>query len=283
MMDAYAATPGVMYGSVARGSIVDPGALVTINQINGNQVLIADNIAGDNGLSGLAFDDTGRLFGSQVGSVSGLLHEFNPDTGAIINTVSILDINNNLVKVNDLTVQPGTNQLYGLAQGSLYTINENTGAATLVGVVAGIVGGGIGFAPDGTLYLTSATVGSGFFKTIDPNTAGVILDIGTTIAFDGLGVRSDGTIFAARNGFDSSGADIYTISATGVPTLIGIDPSSRGISDLTFVPDIPVGGFNVPIDTTALLLAGAQSISMWMIPVVVAGVAIGVFVIKRRK
>ena len=47
--------------------------------------------------------------------------------------------------------------------------------------------------------------------------------------------------------------------------------------------EIAVGGTMVPIDTTALLLAGVQSISMWMIPVVAAGVVIGVFVIKRRK
>jgi len=47
--------------------------------------------------------------------------------------------------------------------------------------------------------------------------------------------------------------------------------------------DVPVGGTLVPIDTTTLLLAGVQSISMWMIPVVVAGVGIGIFVIKRRK
>ncbi len=46
--------------------------------------------------------------------------------------------------------------------------------------------------------------------------------------------------------------------------------------------DIPVGGTYIPIDQTALLLAGAQSISMWMIPVVIAGIGIGVFVIKRR-
>jgi len=45
----------------------------------------------------------------------------------------------------------------------------------------------------------------------------------------------------------------------------------------------PIGGTLVPIDTTALLLASVQSISMWMIPVVVAGIVIGVFVIKRRK
>jgi len=49
--------------------------------------------------------------------------------------------------------------------------------------------------------------------------------------------------------------------------------------------DPPIGGTFIPLDTTALLLAGAQSISMWMIPVVVAGIGIGigVFVIKRRE
>jgi len=46
---------------------------------------------------------------------------------------------------------------------------------------------------------------------------------------------------------------------------------------------LAVGGSMVPIDTTALLLAGVQSISMWMIPVVIAGVGIGIFVIIRRK
>jgi len=45
----------------------------------------------------------------------------------------------------------------------------------------------------------------------------------------------------------------------------------------------PIGGTFVPIDTTTLLLAGVQSISMWLIPVVAAGVGIGVFVIIRRK
>ena len=43
-----------------------------------------------------------------------------------------------------------------------------------------------------------------------------------------------------------------------------------------------IGGEIIPIDQTALLLAGAQSVSMWMIPVVIAGIGIGVFVIKRR-
>jgi len=46
-------------------------------------------------------------------------------------------------------------------------------------------------------------------------------------------------------------------------------------------PIIPVGGELLPIDTTALLLAGAQSFS-WMIPVVLSGIGIGLFVVSRK-
>ena len=60
-------------------------------------------------------------------------------------------------------------------------------------------------------------------------------------------------------------------------------------SDVVFVDiwtksfdDQPVGGTYIPIDQSALLLAGVQSVSMWMIPVVIAGIGVGVFVIKRR-
>jgi len=56
-----------------------------------------------------------------------------------------------------------------------------------------------------------------------------------------------------------------------------------GIDDVRFELVAPIGGTLVPIDTTALLLASVQSIWMWMIPVVAAGIVIGVFVIKRRK
>jgi len=54
-------------------------------------------------------------------------------------------------------------------------------------------------------------------------------------------------------------------------------------SKVTERVDSIIGGTLVSIDTTTLLLAGAQSISLWMIPVVAAGVGVSVFVIKRRK
>ncbi len=42
-----------------------------------------------------------------------------------------------------------------------------------------------------------------------------------------------------------------------------------------------VGGENLPIDSTALILAGAQSFS-WMIPVVLSVLGIGLFVVSRK-
>ena len=68
-----------------------------------------------------------------------------------------------------------------------------------------------------------------------------------------------------------------------------------GIDDTNFSPNglekicVPAekrfptdGGTDVSINSSALLLAGARSVSMWMIPVVIACVGIGIFVIKRR-
>jgi len=44
---------------------------------------------------------------------------------------------------------------------------------------------------------------------------------------------------------------------------------------------IVVGGQIIPIDATSLLLAGAQTFS-WMIPVVLSGIGIGLFVVSRK-
>ena len=46
----------------------------------------------------------------------------------------------------------------------------------------------------------------------------------------------------------------------------------------------PVGGMGIPIDTTALLLAGVQGSAFWMIPaIIVAGAGIGILSFRRSK
>jgi len=66
-------------------------------------------------------------------------------------------------------------------------------------------------------------------------------------------------------------------SAIGFPSPPFDDP------DLGFATYfiLPVGGNFVPLDTTALLLAGAQSFS-WMIPVTLSVLGIGLFVVSRK-
>ena len=49
-----------------------------------------------------------------------------------------------------------------------------------------------------------------------------------------------------------------------------------------FLPSIPViGGEIIPIEATSLILAGAQSFS-WMIPVILSGIGIGLFIVSRK-
>jgi len=47
-------------------------------------------------------------------------------------------------------------------------------------------------------------------------------------------------------------------------------------------PKTPVGGEFLPLETTSLLLASAQTFS-WMIPVVLSVLGIGLFVVSRKK
>jgi len=69
---------------------------------------------------------------------------------------------------------------------------------------------------------------------------------------------------------------------------LGVGGSSAAGSTASIVAlkaEVPVGGTILPIDTTALLLAGVQSISMWMILGVLSlvGIGLAVFTLKRSR
>jgi len=84
-------------------------------------------------------------------------------------------------------------------------------------------------------------------------------------------------VWFRASAFDSRSVNNNGATESGVRTIfLKLDPSTPNCLN------VQVGGSDVSINTSALLLAGVQSISMWMIPVVIAGAGIGVFVIKRR-
>ncbi len=76
--------------------------------------------------------------------------------------------------------------------------------------------------------------------------------------------------------------------AGGNPTIIHSGSPYSFPADVTVIPELTpvpvpdvVGGDFLPIETTALLLAGTQSFS-WMIPVVLSILGIGLFVVSRK-
>jgi len=93
------------------------------------------------------------------------------------------------------------------------------------------------------------------------------------------------------------GNTIWFVAAD--PVTDRLDPNEEFFVNIAFTCDIPsidfdalwsmdvngddevVGGSLLPIDSTALVLAGAQSFS-WMIPVVLSVLGIGLFVVSRK-
>ncbi len=94
------------------------------------------------------------------------------------------------------------------------------------------------------------------------------------IIFNGNIVTFEETITNNGNTSEEHCTQTYTITGRdGGKILV--------IQELWFNEPLVVGGEFLPLETTALLLAGAQSFS-WMIPVVLSGIGIGLFVISRK-
>ncbi len=281
--------PGNMIGVEGNGSPGTPGALNIVDQNDGSLTFVGDPIT-PRGLSGVAIDSSGTVFGSVVGGNNPSdLVIIDPDNGNLLSTVgTITDAAGAQFSIGDLAVQPGTDVLFGIRSNSdlaglggiLYTIDTSNAQATLIGDTGTGVNGGLGFAPDGTLYVAPA--GLGVLTTLDPSNANVLTTtvLSQSLSLDGLGVRSDGTIFGtAGRAFEPTHVIVTIDPDTGNVNTLGSNEAK--ISDLDFIPSIIVGGEFLPIDSTALILAGAQTFS-WMIPVILSGIGIGLFVVSRK-
>jgi len=287
LMQTYAQTPGAMYGSAGNQG-TDPGSIFFVSQTDGSQTFIGDpTVTG--GLSGIAFDDQQRLWGSNVfvGSTTSHLLEINPNDGSLISDVGPTTLGGQDRKIFDMAFSDDLKQLYGVSWDfngtiELVTIDRNTGNLASIGILP-FNTHHIGFGPDGTLYMVDRSI-SGDLFTLDPTNANVLTQVARSvnIELDALGVRSDGTIFVAGTPFfGGDGKDIWTIGTDGTMTSVG--NGLRQVADLAFAPDAQVAGQLLPLDSTALFLAGIQSMTVWMIPTVLGLAGAGVYLVKFRK
>lgn len=259
---------------------IDPGALGApatpspFSPTPGGTTLVADayDTSGDGYLLGLDFAPDGGLFASTCDTSfcpegTSRLLELDPTTGAATDIGLIEDGSGVDLNIYDLAFQPGTGVLYGISDflgsscfGCIYTIDTATAEATLVGDPGVGSSGGLAFAPDGTLYLTTIfpTVGSYLdLYVLDPSTGAVVsredilleqqfLQSGFLIEsapFQGLAVAPDGTLVASgENGITVLYERVFDTVKDPSGTPIGspqwvwrvLGDSGENVTDLAF-------------------------------------------------
>ncbi len=282
-MPALARDPisGQLYGGSGQGT----GSLWTIAP-NGAAVQVSVGNLGFAAMSGYDFDNAGVLYASV--NIAG-----NGGTGgdhlATVNTLTGIttvigpfgtcdkDLDGNFGDVYNIPSESGGGEctiegmeaiafdsagnLIGASRGkiqdpnpaALYSINLATGAATVLQPLTQVGGPGTGgivslqFACGGTLY-------------------------GGTSQNQGVG---DGGFLVTINQQNGNYATVGAASATAGSSLGGLAPSS--------ICTVQVAGELLPLDTSALMIAGLSTIAVWMIPAVAGLAGVGVYLVKFRK
>jgi len=259
---------------------VNPDTGVTISTV---EVTVAgEDVRGG---KGLAFNpDDGKLYALiKITSVSGiLLATLNPETGV----ATVIDDTGD--KFQAIAFIPG-NTLFGAIadEGSdfntLQSISIVDASTTELCDLDGDSGRSLAFNPvDGFLY--HYTQDDGLQRIVDTTTGAGnpcgSIDIPTTEPTE---FSTALTFRTLTNEFlmGEDGTDLFTLSAAGQgPDFVGdIDEQPRGFA---IIVPLMIGGEFLPIDSTALLLAGTQSFS-WMIPVILSVLGIGLFVFRKSE
>jgi len=180
-------------------------------------------------------------------------------------------------KIASLTFNPGT--LYSVKLGSsdntLSTISSTGVVTTLCDLDVGF-GTGLAHNPDdGFLYYATG----GKFQRIDDFTVDpcVVTDIPTALTLSNPEALTFFSSFLISN-FDGTD-QLSSIDALGAFDPIGsLDHFTRG---LTVIPVSVVGGELIPLDSTMILVAGAQYNAAWMIPVIISAIGIGIVIARK--
>jgi len=248
------------------------------------------SISGNNVLVGAGGDDTN---GGNVGQA----HLFDATTGALLQTfddptVTTFDLFGNSVSIdgNNVLVGAPNDDTNGIDVGQAHLFDISTVPPSLPTVSINDVS-----LAEGDAGLTAFT----FTVTRSDNTDAISVDFAT----------ADGTATIADNDYQAAGGTLtfnaggllsktITVQVNGdltaepnetffvnLSTCVGCGfTDNQGLGTILnddAAPPGPVGGTMIPIDTTALLLAGAQMNAAWLIPVIV--VAIGFAIVIARK
>ena len=261
---------------------IDPstGATTAVQQFDGVH-LYAGGLAYDAATdtlyaTGALDSDTGttRLF--VINRLSGELTPF-PGMSPTINLTS-----------GGLAIHPVTGIMYatggnGFQSTGLFTIDKNTGAATLVGqsggqccvVPFGFNIHGLGFRSDGTLFGNGMLLGdlpghptTSILFTLDLASGLATevghhgVDIGRQLTYSGLAFGANGTLYSLGS-TSASAQGLYSVNpATGAATLIGAPISNFGVDGgLVFAPGPEPIIASISLSGTNLVINGSNGLS----------------------
>jgi len=175
--------------------------------------------------------------------------------------------------------------LYAHAEGNdhMTTIDITTGQVTdLSAGGIGCTGDAVAFTPADVLLLAACAD----LITVDQTTGGFVSSVFNAVVDRINGMDYDpvtGVLFGIHNeGFFGSDRFLVSIDATdfSLPTSVSTED---GMDAIAFSPETAVGGELLPIDSTALMLAGLQSSAIWMLPVLAGAAGAGFAAFKLRR
>jgi len=263
-------------GSFTQGEFVNGGSGIAFNPDDG-KIYALLKISIDPGADGGQFEDQNRHVAT-IDPLTGIATLVG-DTGAF--------------KIASLTFNPGTLFSVDLDFDDLSTVSTVDGSVTNLCDLEFDDGAALARnSNDGKIYFVADNV----YQRIDDFSVGLGSDCGVTdISVSGDLAIPAALLFIPTENFFLVGLDkgkelwsLTTTSGADLDFIGDLDHQSRGLTiilDSTPPPPPPddgvVGGEIIPIETTTLILASAQSFS-WMIPVVLSVLGIGLFVVTRK-
>ncbi len=286
IMDAYAQS--TLYGIASSGG--GPGNPSTFYMINTNNGAgLPVGLIGFNACDAMEIDQSGTIYATcdRPGTNINVLITINPSTGAgtEVGPTGVDGVLSTVGGPKDMSFRNSDGMLFGYRWDcgqfgfNLMTFNLITGLATPIGGSASCnSGNALAFTPGDTLKVFDDSV------LLDVNQADgtvsnpVQTPIEVSPAMDYNPV--DGLLYVVENPAYSSQRNLVILNpANGQVSPIG--PTVDRLTAIAFTSVQVVGGESLSIDSSALILAGAQSFS-WMIPVVLSGIGIGLFVVSRK-
>ncbi len=263
--------------------------LYTVDPTSGNENLVGP--VGFEGCSAMDFHpSTLVLYAICVDQEDGTADLITVNTsngaGTLVHTLTLQAF----IKVPDMSFRNSDGQLFiWLELGDrLATVDIGTGVVTVLGSGSTGNGNGLAFSLDDTLFRTTGVIFT--LETLNQGNGAPLTSIPLILsgfvrhnAFDFE--PSTGILYGTLNSGVSGGPIISLTTVdvnTGVITPIG--PMIGGFDAIAFLPmDQQVAGELLPLDSSALMIAGLTSMSVWMVPAVAGLAGVGVYLVKFRK